>query len=132
MGAYSPNPLAIEAVKGVAYGTFGWAVRRRSEHQRSALVFGIARVALGWPVGAALFALAAALPSSQTVAILLYAALAVARFGVWSFLIDRYFRPLDGPKAVRRWALAGVLVSMLTDVAASALTELPGLRLGWC
>jgi hypothetical protein len=125
---------SVEALKGVAYSTLGWGVRRRSEHQRSAAVFGLARVALGWPLGAVAVVIAAAVPSSWNGGfIILYAALTVPRFGIWFFLIERYFRPLGGSRAVMRWALAGVMLSMLTDLIAFGLfTNVAALRIGWC
>jgi hypothetical protein len=134
VGGYFPNPLAVEALKGAAYSTLGWGVRTRSERQRSVVVFGLARVALGWPVGAAAVVIAAAVPSSWNGGfILLYAALTVPRCGIWFFLIERYFRPHGGSRAVTRWALAGVILSMVTDLIAFGLfTNVAALRIGWC
>jgi hypothetical protein len=41
MGGYLPNPVAVGAMKTVAYSLFGWLVRSRSARSPDPLAFGV-------------------------------------------------------------------------------------------
>jgi hypothetical protein len=47
MGGYLPNPVAVGAMKTVAYSLFGWFVRSKSARSPNPLAFGVVRVAAG-------------------------------------------------------------------------------------
>lgn len=96
-----PNPLALAAVKVIAYSAFGHQVEKRSEVRRSAWIFGAMRVFVGWMVGIPLLFL---LPhEGESAGYLYYAILTVPRFLTWAILIYVWYRPIGGRRSTLLW-----------------------------
>lgn len=125
-----PNPLVLAAIKVIGYAAFGREAAKRSASDRSALLFGAARVFAGWVVGGpvllSLFLGTAVAPHW------IYAALTIPRLLLWFVLILAWYRPNGGWRRALSWAIAGTALSALIDFTFFALAEdFSSLRATW-
>jgi hypothetical protein len=130
MGGYLPNPVAVGAMKTVAYSLFGWLVRSRSARSPNPLAFGVVRVAAGWLVGIgfALLVSSAKLGDREAYAIFL-----VPRFLLWAFLLHIWFLPHGGWRALAIWSIVAVALSTALDLIIFRIfTDVPLLRMTFC
>jgi uncharacterized membrane protein len=131
---YLPNPLAIGALKAIAYGAFGGLVRRFSARPGNLFGFAAVRVLGGWGAGLVFFAALAALanqahPSDRQ--LLLYSA--PVRFLVWALLLYAWFRPKGGIAALALWSLLATLLSTAIDLTIfHFVNDVSWLRIAWC
>jgi hypothetical protein len=134
MSASAPNPLLVFLLKTAAYTALGWVIAKRAERPRSALGFGVIRVALGWTVGIpALLVASNAARALRGDEWLMISLLTVPRTAIWAPLIWLYYRPHGGTRALALWTLTGVALSTLTDaLILTALRQIPGFWLGFC
>src|SRR4051812_41813934 len=114
---YLPNPIAIGAVKAIAYGAFGGLVRRFSTRPGNVFAFAAIRVLAGWMAGLLFFAAVAALPSqaqwSDRQLVLFYAPV---RLVLWAALLHAWFRPKGGLAALALWSLLATGLSTAIDL----------------
>lgn len=134
MGGYVPNPVAIAAAKAVGYSVFGWAVRLRSARRGNPVGFGIARLAAGWLVGAALLGVLVSLQRTAGWSDRqMYLVFLVPRFVLWAVLLHYWFRPRGGIGPLAIWSAVGFALSTGIDLLVFRLYEsVSWLRIGIC